>query len=30
MDGYDFKLFYNTELTSIKVIITIGSLYDEL
>ena len=26
MDGYgnDFKLFYNTDLTSIKLIITIG------
>ena len=32
MDGYgnDFKLFYNTDLTSIKFIITIGYLYDEL
>ena len=32
MDGYvnDFKLFYYTDLTSIKFIITIGCLYDEL
>ena len=32
MDGYgnDFKLFYNTDLASIKLNITIGCLYDEL
>ena len=32
IDGYgnDFKLFYNTDLTTIKFIITIGCLYDEL
>ena len=32
IDGYrnDFKLFYNTDLTTIKLIITIGCLYDEL
>ena len=32
MDGYgnDFKLFYNTDLTFIKLNITIGCLYDEL
>ena len=28
--GNFFKLFYNTDLTSIKFIITIGYLYDEL
>ena len=32
MDGYgnDFKLFYNTDLTFIKFIITIVCLYNEL
>ena len=28
--GNDFKLFYNTDLTSIKLNIRIGCLYDEL
>ena len=32
MDDYgnDFKMFCKTDLTSIKFIITIGCLYDEL
>ena len=32
IDGYGnyFKLFYNTNLTTIKFIITIGRLHDEL
>ena len=30
INGNDFKLFYNTDLTTIKFIITIGGLYAEL
>ena len=32
MDGYgnDFTLFYNTDIISIRFIITIGCLYDDL
>ena len=26
--GYDFRLFYNTDLTIIKLTITIGCLYN--